>query len=297
MCPQWALPAPRKSPRQTPHHHHPPPAPCQTPNTPKQHTLWDYFPQTINTPTTPLLTLTHDTQQTHIPYSQSETRDINTPTTTLIYVDDTPLNPSTQQTQILDTHQTHQTRMAPDTSIEPWGDMWAVPTTAMTFRIVSKNTGTLNPSNLDMQAITNELTHLGTSVFAVQEANIHWDTLMNYQIYQQCKRMAQQIKLTMVSSQEQSSDWYKPGGTLLLTLAPWNSRVVNHRSDPLLGWWTYQEFMGKNDRCIIVSSGYCVCNQKLDAMSNMVSAQQIWLLQAHGIPKPNNFAERREKIV
>ncbi len=125
--------------------------------------------------------------------------------------------------------------MAPDTSIEPWGDMWAVPTTAMTFRIVSKNTGTLNPSNLDMQAITNELTHLGTSVFAVQEANIHWDTLMNYQIYQQCKRMAQQIKLTMVSSQEQSSDWYKPGGTLLLTLAPWNSRVVNHRSDPLLG--------------------------------------------------------------
>jgi len=103
--------------------------------------------------------------------------------------------------------------------------------------------------------------------------------------------MAQQIKLTTVSSQEKLSDWYKPSGTLLLTLVPWTSRVINHGSDLLLGCWTYQEFMGKNDRQVIVVSGYCVCNQKFDAALNTVSAQQIRLLQAHGIPKPkkNNF--------
>jgi len=111
-----------------------------------------------------------------------------------------------------------------------------------------------------MQAITNELVHLGASVFVEQETNIHWDTLTNYQIYQQCKRTAQQIKLTTVSSQEQLSDWYKPGGTLLLTLALWTSRIANHGSDLLLGHWTYQEFMGKNDRRVIMVSGYHVCN-------------------------------------
>jgi len=113
--------------------------------------------------------------------------------------------------------------MVHDTHNDPWGDIWAIPMTAMTFRIVSKNTGTLNPTNLDMQAITHKLVNMGASVFAAQETNIHWDTLTNYQIYQQCKRMAQQIKLTMAASQEPSSDWYKPGGTLLLTLAPWTS--------------------------------------------------------------------------
>jgi len=36
-----------------------------------------------------------------------------------------------------------------------------------------------------MQAMTHELLHLGVSVFAAQETNIHWDTLTTYQIYQQ----------------------------------------------------------------------------------------------------------------
>jgi len=35
-----------------------------------------------------------------------------------------------------------------------------------------------------------------------------------------------------------------------------------------------------------VISGYHVCNQKFDAALNTVSAQQICLLQAQGIPNP-----------
>jgi len=286
MCPQRASPATRIPARNTSRQHHSSAAPRQPTHTPQQLTLWDYFPTTPNLATT-LLTPTNDMQPTHVSDSQHELRDANTPTTTPTVIHDTPNTQSTQQTQPIDSNSTHQTRIVPDTSNEPWGDMWAVPTTAMTFRIVSKNTGTVNPNNLDMQAITNELIHLGASVFAAQETNIHWDTLTNYQIYQQCKRTAQQIKLTTASSQEPSSDWYKPGGTLLLTLAPWTSRIVNHGSDPLLGRWTYQEFLGKNDRRVIIVSGYRVCNQKFDAASNTVSAQQIRLLQAHGLSNPN----------
>jgi len=249
--------------------------------------LWDYFPHTTKTSDTPMLIPMPETQQALVLDSQSESSRVQTLTHTPTDVNTTTFSPSTPQTPPLDTHQTHQTRMAHETRNEPWGDTWAVPMTATTFRIVSKNTGTLNPTNLDMQAITHELVNLGASVFAAQETNIHWDTLTNYQIYQQCKQMAQQIRLTMASSQEPSSEWYKPGGTLLLTLAPWTSRVVQQGSNPLLGRWTYQEFLGKNDRRVIVVSGYRVCHQKFDAASNTVSAQQIRLLQAHGIPQPN----------
>ncbi len=158
---------------------------------------------------------------------------------------------------------------------------------AKTFWIVSKNTGTVNPQNLDMQVITKELVHLNTSVFAAQETNIHWDPLTKYQIYQQSKIMAAQIKLTTASSQEPAADWYKPGGTLLLTLNSWTSQVVNQGSDHPLGQWAYQEFLGRNDRRVIVISGYRVCNQKFDAASTMVSAQQIRLMQAQGVQNPN----------
>jgi len=186
MCPQCANPATRLPVRKKSRQHHSSPVPRQPTNTPQQHTLWDYFPKTPTLATT-LLTPTNDTQSIQVSDSQHELRDANTPNTAPIIINDTPNTQSTYQMQPVDSNQRHQMRMIRDTSNEPWGDMWAVPTMATTFRIVSKNTGTLNPNNLDMEAITNELVHLGASVFAAQETNIHWDTLTNYQIYQQCK--------------------------------------------------------------------------------------------------------------
>jgi len=284
MCPQRATPATRST-RNRPRQPHPPPAPRHTHTTPKQHTLWEYFPQTVLPPITPMLPPTNATQPSFTPDSHSMNHEVNTPTKTPTVVTTTPIDPVPHQPQPSDS--AYQTWIAPNNSNEPWGDMWAIPKLATMFRIVLKNTGTVNPNNLDMQAITTELTNMSTSVFAAQETNIHWDTLTNYQVYQQCKRMSQQIKLTTTSSQEPSKEWYKPGGTLLLTMAPWTSHVVNQGSDPVLGRWTYQEFLGKNDRHVIVVSGYRVCNQKFDAASNTVSAQQIRLLQAQGHPKPN----------
>jgi len=195
------------------------------------------------------------------------------------------LTPTIQEPQ-QDTTTAHQQLLTMDKHNNPWGDIWAVPTMAHTIWIASKNTSTINPQSLDMQAITHKLCNLNFSVFSGQETSIHWDTLTSYEIYQQCKNTALQIKLTMASSQEPAVEWYKPGGTLLLTLNPWTSCIVLQGSDTILGRWTYQEFLRKNENRVIVVSGYHVCNQKFDASANTATAQQIQLLQAQGVINP-----------
>jgi len=117
----------------------------------------------------------------------------------------------------------YQQPFCTDKRNKPWGDIWALPMMEKMFCIVSNNTGMLNLQNLDMKAITNELINIRASIFAAQEMNVHWDPLTTYQMYNQCKGATAQVKLTTASSQETTAEWYKPGGTLLLTLDPWTS--------------------------------------------------------------------------
>jgi len=287
MCPQRYTPATRSSKRNIAQHPRPAPHQCPRTRLPKQRTIGDFFPLH---PTAPPIPVPHQEPESVLPPATPVTQDTNTnrtpPATPLAARPNTASQSSTtQQPSICPL--SHQQPLTGPSSNDPWGDMWAIPLLATTFRIVSKNTGTINPQNLDMQAITNELIHLNASVFAAQETNIHWDPLTKYQIYQQCKGMAAQVRLTTATSQEPAADWYKPGGTLLLSLNQWTSRVISQGSDALLGRWAYQEFLGRNDQRIIVISGYRVCNQPFDAASNTVSAQQIRLMQANGLPAPN----------
>jgi len=69
------------------------------------------------------------------------------------------------------------------------------------------------------------------------------------------------------------------------------SRVTKYGNDTYLGRWSYMEFIGKNEKWLIVVSGYCVCNQQFDVASQTMTAQQIRLLQARGTvhPKLRNF--------
>jgi len=159
------------------------------------------------------------------------------------------------------------------------------------FRILFKNTGTLNLMNLDMQAITKELNYMTASMFAAQETNVNWDVDSMQQLVTQCRRSSPQIKIATATSKEKSSDWYKPGGTLLLALNQWTSRVVKYGNDQHLGRWSYLKFVGKNEKRLIILSGYRVCNQQFDAASQTVTAQQIRLLQAQGVanPKPRKL--------
>jgi len=168
-----------------------------------------------------------------------------------------------------------QTTITTECTNEPWGDIWTIQQPTQSFRVFSKNIGTINPLNLNMLTITTELQNMGASVFTAQETNIHWDPASTNQIYTQCRQAASHVFLATSSSQEPSSDWYKPGGTLLMALGPCTSRIVNRGSDQVLGHWSFIEFVGKNNTRFIVVSAYRVCNQKFDAASNTVTAQQI----------------------
>jgi len=169
---------------------------------------------------------------------------------------------------------------------DPWGDIWRINSSTQSFRVFSKNTGTLNPSNLDMCTITTELHTLGASVFAAQETNIHWDPATMHQIYTQCRQATSHAFLATSCSQEPTSEWYKPGGTLLMALGPCTSRIVTRGSDLTLGRWSFIEFAGKDNMRLVVVSAYQVCNQQFDAVSNTASAQQTRLLQNSGAINP-----------
>ncbi len=137
-----------------------------------------------------------------------------------------------------------------------------------------------------MKAITKELMLCSVSVFAAQETNVHWNEDTTHLLQTQCQSVAPQIQITTSTSAEKTTEWYKPGGTITMAMNNWTSRVVTKGHDTYLGRWSYLEFVGKQDKRLIVMSSYCVCNQQFDAASQTVTAQQIRLLQARGIQRP-----------
>jgi len=137
-----------------------------------------------------------------------------------------------------------------------------------------------------MKAITKELMLCSVSVFAAQETNVHWNEDTTHLLQTQCQSVAPQIQITTSTSAEKTTEWYKPGGTIMMAMNNWTSRVVTKGHDTYLGHWSYLKFVGKQDKGLIVMSSYCVCNQQFDAASQTVTAQQIRLLQARGIQRP-----------
>jgi len=89
-----------------------------------------------------------------------------------------------------------------------------------------------------MVAITQELQNLAVSVFASQETNVHWDPATHYQLYMQCHHVTPHIKIATSTSQEPAANWYKLGGTMMLTLNPWTSQVIECGADRTLGQWS-----------------------------------------------------------
>jgi len=187
MCPQRHFLATRPQQCTTSHTSHPASSQCPRNRLPRQQTLGDFLNPITPAPTLPIPQ--PETEPPPIP-NPTVTQEINTnmtPPATLLEADRTTPSQPPQTQQPLINPPSHQQPLSCNSSNDWWGDLWAIPLLATTFRIVSKNTGTINPQNLDMQAITNELIHLNASVFVAQETNIHWDPLTKYQIYQQCK--------------------------------------------------------------------------------------------------------------
>jgi len=74
---------------------------------------------------------------------------------------------------------------------------------------------------------------------------------------------------------------------MTVALGKWASRVISSGADGALGRWSYIEFVGKCDNCLIVVSAYQVCPQPFDAMSMTATAQQTRILLQQGIKQPN----------
>jgi len=139
-----------------------------------QQTIWSFIQQKLNlsgSPQQPIVLDPGPTPDTLLTPSNSVLTPLLTPLPPIVH-------PQSQQSYSTDCHmQTwhHQCPLSTDHSNEPWGDCWAMQQPTNLFCIISKNTGTLNLHNLDILAITKELMLLGTSVFTVQETNVHWN--------------------------------------------------------------------------------------------------------------------------
>jgi len=247
---------------------------------PRQQTLWGFIRNQLIPHRAPREQHNPEPTITHNP-TQDTINSEETPNST-------PIPKPTTQTQSTTTatRQTHQRPLQPERSNVPWGDCWAFNQPTSLFRVISKNTGTINLQNMDMKAITKELLLHSASVFAAQETNVNWNEDATHLLKTQCRSIVQQIQIATSTSAEKTKEWYKPGGTITMALNSWTSRVVTKGHDDYLGRWSYLEFVGKHGKRVIVMSSYRVCNQQFDAATQTVTAQQIRLLQANGNPKP-----------
>jgi len=187
-----------------------------------QQTLWNFAPRSLRNPSAHQEPSTESNTQNE---SLTNTPNMNaTPPSTPL----PPVANTSQRSTLTTDAQNHHTYQCPLTSNhknEPWGDHWALPQPTNLFRVLSKNTGTINLKNLDMQAITQGLNHVHASVFTAQETNVHWDVDSMHQLVMQCHQTSPQIKIATSTSIEKASDWYKPRGTLLLAMNQWTKSL------------------------------------------------------------------------
>jgi len=101
------------------------------------------------------------------------------------------LNPTTRQRTLLC-----------DWTNDGWGDIHHYAHPQKHFRVVSKNVSTLNPSSLDMLAITTELQAMQASVFCAQETNTAWTPTTLNELQNQCRLVYPQHKLAISLSKE-----------------------------------------------------------------------------------------------
>jgi len=86
--------------------------------------------------------------------------------------------------------------------------------------------------------------------------------------------------LATTSSMEISTKSHQCGGTLQAIVGSWTLQTINHGQDHSgMGWWSFIEIQGKEDKWYIIVSGYRVGNnQQVDFGSNNTYNQQYRIL-------------------
>ncbi len=276
-------------------HNHTTPRPLPTLNcTPRQTMLWDFVQPQMPPPTQ---------NPGDLPSQTSQQSTIELDTTPLDSTPPAPLSdqrpPTTMYQRPLTMSNNRMQRYDPPQDQMPsqpqqpilandgWGDLTQYSNPQQHFRIISKNVSTLNPQSLDMVAIATELQSMQASVFLAQETNTAWTPTALNGLQNQCRKVYPQHKLATSSSAEKNKGWFQPGGTCIIALGSWASRVIGWGQDELLGRWSFLEMVGQQGRRTIVVSAYRVCKQDFDATTNTATAQQTRLLLQQGHTSPN----------
>jgi len=293
-------------PRTTPasqarHCHRLPPCPNMTlRRAPQQTTIWSFVTQQL---------------QQHLPSPKTQQERPSQSTTTSSTQGTLQINstPSEQLPELQTPNTTHQRQIhfghtpprghhlsqepqnpqntMPKAANDGWGDILQFRNPQNHFQIISKNVSTLNPQSLDMVAIATELQTMQASMFLAQETNTAWTPTALNALQNQCRTVYPQHKLAVASSAEKAKGWFQPGGTCIMALGPWASRVIGWGTDELLGQWSFLELVGQNSKRAIIVSAYHVCKQEFDATTNTATAQQTRLLLQNGTTNPNPWQQ------
>jgi len=193
-----------------------------TTQTNTQQTLWDFVQPIINhNPPEPVITIPGNTNPDH---DTQTTQDMPPATPIPIIMPDSQNDPPLTHSDATNT--VIQQPLQSKKSNCPWGDTIIFQRSTYNFRVVSKNTGTLNPYKLDMTAITAELMSKGVSVFTAQETNINWNPATTPLILSQARRVTPHIAMATSTSIEETENWYKPGGTLVMAMNHCTSQII-----------------------------------------------------------------------
>jgi len=213
-------------------------------NTWQQRTLWDFLQLRL-----PILT----TQGPPVALTAPPPTLLATPVNPIDTPPSTPTGPVDPHNTTPETtqHPLLQTLLLADRQKHPWGNIWEAHHPNNYFCIISKNTNTINPYNLDMLAITNELNNQGTSIFTAQETNINWNPTTLSLIQMQCRQGSKQVLLSTASSAKKEKNWFQPGGTLLMILNKWMSHIIDCGMDQPLGWWSFAKLIGQDGKRIV----------------------------------------------
>ncbi|KAI2495319.1 hypothetical protein MHU86_19218 [Fragilaria crotonensis] len=96
-------------------------------------------------------------------------------------------------------------------------------------------------------------------------------------MFETTRQLWQRSRLTLGTTPLDSKTMYKPGGTLLLTLANATGRIIKQHSDKW-GRWVSQVFQGGLNRQIVIVSAYQPVTDKVQAGQITVAAQHYNLL-------------------
>ena len=158
------------------------------------------------------------------------------------------------------------------------------------LRVVIKNVDMMTDRGdcLEWWVAADALTDLDGGILCFQETNLEWMAEWKHAVTQVLRSSAKHVQFEASSSSEVSISNFQLGGVAIGSLGQWAGWVNHKGTDPSgLGCWAYLMMEGHNGCKVVFVSIYWVCHQKHNFMSSTAYSQQYWLLELHGISKPD----------